>query len=115
MANLRKRGALAGLTCVLVAAGLSLLWRPAHSMPDAVRIPILKEHPKGAPEAAAVFYHSDHQSYGCASCHPALFPEWPQGFTHAEMREERFCAVCHDGRAAFDVDKADCTICHVPE
>ena len=43
-------------------------------------------------------------------------PRRPQalvGFTHDEMREEKFCGRCHDGRGAFAIAGADCARCHV--
>ena len=113
------RGLWAGGGCLLVALVLSLavsLWgRPALSMPDAVRIPMLEPHPPGAPADAALFRHGRHDQFGCASCHPALFPQWRVGFTHRDMNEGRFCGACHDGSAGFDTATADCRSCHVPK
>jgi c(7)-type cytochrome triheme protein len=110
----RGRAGLAVAGCLLVAGALSLAWRPALSMPDSVRIPIVKPHPEGAPPDAALFRHGRHDTYGCAGCHPALFPQYGLGFTHEHMREGRFCGVCHDGRAATDVTAMSCEECHVP-
>jgi c(7)-type cytochrome triheme protein len=112
-----RRGLLAIVGCsgsLIVAIGLSLVWRPALSMPDAVRIPIVKPHPEAAPPDAALFRHGRHDQFGCATCHPSLFPKWRAGFTHADMNEGRFCGACHDGTAGFDLATADCKGCHAP-
>lgn len=101
--------------CLGFAGILCLWWRPAFSMPDSVRIPIVKAHPKGAPPDAALFQHGRHDQFNCNACHPALFPKWRAGFTHLDMREGRFCGACHDGTAAFEVGTADCRSCHVPK
>jgi c(7)-type cytochrome triheme protein len=108
-----RRGLLASGGCLLVAATLTLCWRPALSMPDAVRIPIVKPHPEGAPPDAALFRHGRHDQFTCSGCHPGLFPQWRAGFTHFDMNQGRFCGACHDGTAAFDVGTADCKDCHV--
>jgi c(7)-type cytochrome triheme protein len=110
-----RRGLLASGGCLLVAGALALWWRPVLSMPDAVRIPIVEPHPKGAPPDAALFRHGRHDQFTCAACHPGLFPQWRAGFTHFDMNEGRFCGACHDGTAAFDVRTADCKDCHVPK
>lgn len=109
-----RLGVWAGVGCLVVAAALTLSWRTALSMPDAVRIPIVKPHPQGAPPDAALFRHGRHDQFDCSTCHPSLFPMWKAGFTHAEMDEGRFCGTCHDGIAAPDVRGADCESCHVP-
>lgn len=95
---------------LIFALGLS--WRPALSMPDSVRIPIVEPHPEGLP--AARFLHGRHDQFNCGACHPALFPKWRAGFTHRDMNEGRFCGACHDGAAAFDLASAECKSCHVP-
>ena len=89
------------LGCLVVALVLSLGWRPAESMmPDSVRIPIVKQHPGGAPPDAALFQHGRHDNFSCAVCHPDAFPMWRAGFTHADMNTGRFCGMCHDGAGA---------------
>jgi len=98
--------------CLVVAGGLCLCWRPALSMPDSVRIPIVEDRPEGLP--AARFQHGRHDQFDCSACHPALFPKWRVGFTHRDMNEGRFCGACHDGSAASDLTAADCKSCHVP-
>ncbi|MFO7567108.1 MAG: cytochrome c3 family protein [Enhygromyxa sp.] len=110
-----RRGWLAVGGCLLVAGALSLVWRPALSMPDAVRIPIVEPRPDGARPDAALFRHGRHDQFSCAACHPGLFPKWRAGFTHRDMNEGRFCGACHDGTAGFDLREADCKSCHVPK
>lgn len=83
-------------------------------MPNDVRIPIVKKHPDGTPQAAALFRHDVHNQENCYACHPSVFPQYPLGFTHAEMNAGRFCGTCHDGYGGFDLKKAPCTRCHVP-
>jgi c(7)-type cytochrome triheme protein len=114
MLDQRRRWLAAIVVGLAVVGVVGLWWRPAVSMPDSVRIPIVKEHPKGTPPEAALFQHGRHDQFGCAACHPAVFPEWRAGFTHQDMRDGRFCGLCHDGTAAFDVDAVDCRSCHVP-
>jgi c(7)-type cytochrome triheme protein len=109
-----NRSNLAVCGCVAVAIVLSLVWRPVLSMPDAVRIPIVKPHPSGTPPDAALFRHGRHAQFDCSSCHPGLFPQWRDGFVHEDMRAGRFCGACHDGEAGFDMTTADCKACHVP-
>lgn len=92
-----------------IAAAPALLRAPA-AMPDAVRIPIVREHPQGAP--AALFRHSNHTNFMCHSCHPALFPSARVGFTHDDLRAGRYCASCHNGHVAWAIDGAACERCH---
>lgn len=110
-----RRGLGAALGCGAVALISSLWWRPAQSMmPDSVRIPIVKQHPEGAPADAALFRHGRHDNYSCAVCHPAVFPTWRAGFTHADMSAGRYCGMCHDGEAASATESMSCEGCHVP-
>lgn len=95
-----------------IAAAPALLRAPA-AMPDAVKIPIVRAHPPGAPAEAALFRHSNHGAFMCHSCHPTLFPSARVGFTHDDLRAGRFCAACHDDRAAWAIDGAKCERCHV--
>jgi c(7)-type cytochrome triheme protein len=81
------------------------------AFPAALRIP---RRPPGTPlPPRALFSHRGHQSFGCYACHPAVFPQAAVGFTHAEMREGKFCGRCHDGGGAFAIATADCARCHV--
>ena len=112
----RRRGLIAGFACLGVATLISLCWTPrAISMPDSVRIPIVEPHPEGAPQAPALFRHGRHDSFSCAACHPATFPEWRAGFTHQDMNDGRFCGTCHDGSAATAINTYACEDCHVPK
>ena len=111
----RAMSALGVAGCLAVAVALTLVWRPARSMPDAVRIPIVEPHPPGAPPDAARFLHGRHDQFSCSACHPALFPKWRAGFTHRDMNEGRFCGVCHDGSAAQAIASMECLSCHVPK
>lgn len=88
----------------------------ALGMPDKVRIPIVRPHGAGDPPDAAIFSHWDHDSYGCVSCHPSIFPQRKLGFTHDDMERGRYCGSCHDGQLAFSPkDKGvECESCHVP-
>jgi c(7)-type cytochrome triheme protein len=61
---------------------------------------------------AALFSHRAHQSFGCFACHPSLFPQAPLGFTHEDMRQDRFCGHCHQGAIAFAIEGASCARCH---
>lgn len=91
----------------VVVGGQALGWMPAT-----VRIPIVREHGKGDPEKAALFSHWGHNQYFCYTCHPTLFPQAAQGFTHDELDDGKFCAVCHSGRIAKSIDDMECTACH---
>lgn len=101
----------------LFALGLLIADWPsvATTMPDAVRIPVVKPHGKGPQEPPALFRHSLHSAASCVVCHPGLFPRYRLGFTHAEMNDGRFCATCHDGRAATAINDYKCEACHVPK
>jgi c(7)-type cytochrome triheme protein len=93
----------------VLAASVAL----AAAFPAVLRIP--RKNPDAAPVPRnALFSHRTHQAFGCYGCHPAVFPQALQGFTHADMREGRFCGRCHDGRASFAIEGAPCARCHVP-
>ena len=82
------------------------------AFPAVVRIP--RRDPAAAPGVPwALFSHRAHASFGCYACHPSLFPQALAGFTHEEMRAERFCGRCHDGHVAFAIQGAACSGCHV--
>jgi len=63
----------------------------------------------------AVFPHWKHRMYfKCNVCHEALF-QMQVGADHITMdavRDGQFCAVCHDGKTAFEVSFDTCEICH---
>ncbi len=110
-----RRGAIArsGLTwasslvAVVLFATLAALALPAR-----LRIPKLAPHPSGAPAAAAAFSHAGHSAMACYTCHPGLFPQALQGFSHGDMRQGRYCGACHDGAAATAIAKMRCQECH---
>ncbi len=61
------------------------------------------------------FPHQLHQvRYRCKACHLELFePEaGAQTVTMADIAEGKACGRCHDGRAAFGVEAANCSRCH---
>lgn len=98
-----------------IALGALLLALPlvGLAVPDTVRIPKVKDHPAGTPQAAALFSHWEHGSQRCYACHPETFPQAPLGFTHADMNEKRFCGRCHGGGEAPPVHAYRCERCHV--
>ncbi len=63
----------------------------------------------------AVFPHWVHRArYRCYVCHPAPF-EMKQGANPVTMdtiKKGEYCGVCHNGRAAFNVDFQNCARCH---
>ncbi len=77
---------------------------------DTIRIPVQKPHEE--PAQAALFSHWEHNQFTCFSCHPSLFPQRPEGFTHADMDAGNYCGACHDGRTAFSYNDVDCATCH---
>ncbi len=68
-----------------------------------------------------MFNHDSHVSVeaaDCTKCHPRLFKILEPGQTtdgapikHEAMKAKRQCGACHDGKAAFGLDK-DCENCH---
>ena len=98
-----------------LAAGLALIAAPvfAAAYPATLRIPPQKPRAGGTPPAA-LFSHKTHAGFGCAGCHPGVFPQAPVGFSHAEMKRGEFCGGCHDGELAFAIQGAACARCHVP-
>jgi len=63
----------------------------------------------------AVFPHWKHRLYfTCNVCHESLF-KMQAGADHITMdavRNGKFCAVCHDGKTAFEVSFDTCEVCH---
>jgi c(7)-type cytochrome triheme protein len=100
----------------MVGAG-AIAWamwtRAASPMPDVVRIPPVTARPQGSSLPPALFRHGTHAQLNCYACHPSLFPQYPKGFTHADMNAGAYCGACHDGVAAFSVREAKCEGCHV--
>ena len=97
---------LAGLLAVLLSS-VAL----GAAFPAVLRIP--RKNAGVTVPPPAMFSHRTHQTFGCYACHPTVFPQAPVGFTHAEMREGKFCGRCHDGRASFAIEGAPCGRCHV--
>jgi c(7)-type cytochrome triheme protein len=100
----------AAALAVTAVGGLSLA---VVAVPDTVRIPKAHPHPPGTPQEAALFSHWGHGSTRCFACHPALFPQAPAAFTHADMRQGRFCGSCHRGGEARAIPTYRCEQCHV--
>lgn len=94
---------------LLLAAGPVV----AAAYPATVRIPPEKARAGGSPPAA-LFSHKTHAGFGCAGCHPSVFPQAAVGFSHADMSRGRYCGGCHDGELAFAIQGAACARCHVP-
>jgi c(7)-type cytochrome triheme protein len=106
---MRARASYLSIPAVLVVSAAAF----AAAFPAVLRIPPKNPAaPRSVP--AALFSHRSHQSFGCFACHPSVFPQAPLGFTHAEMREGRFCGQCHNGAMAFAIERADCKRCHAP-
>jgi len=108
-----RRWKLAGGFALLTAAVLAL---PVMGLavPDRVVIPSKTPRSEGTPPPPARFSHLRHGVYRCYTCHPALFPQAPLAFTHADMAEGRYCGSCHDGRQATAVTAMSCEGCHEP-
>lgn len=81
------------------------------AFPAVLRIP--RRNPGVTVPPRALFSHRTHQSFGCYSCHPAVFPQALVGFTHEEMQAGKFCGHCHDGQVGFAIAGAECARCHV--
>jgi c(7)-type cytochrome triheme protein len=102
--------ALVGLVVLVMLVAVA-----GFALPGRLRIPKLAPHPPGTPAAAALFSHVRHAAMPCYMCHPSIFPQAPLGFTHAEMRQGRYCGACHDGLEASAIEKLACQECHVDE
>lgn len=76
-----------------------------------VRIERVPEARKGPPNAH--FSHWEHNQQHCYACHPSVFPQANEGFTHADMKAGRACGACHDGTAAVAISSLKCETCHV--
>lgn len=70
---------------------------------------------EGGAMGKVVFDGQKHADAGlkCTNCHPSIFP-MKKGEVKITAPHEagKFCATCHDGTKAFDVN-ADCARCHV--
>lgn len=68
----------------------------------------------GDEEGPATFPHAAHQRVmKCFNCHPSIFSYDKNIMTHDDFDQGKFCATCHDGRIAWDIEDADCETCHV--
>lgn len=102
---MNRIGAVIVATAILVLTSIGT----AALMPDVFRI---EPRSKRSAPPAALFSHSDHSARHCLRCHPSIFPQERTGFTHAEMKEGRFCGACHNGENAWAVDAVPCSRCH---
>lgn len=83
----------------------------AVTSPQDVRLPPLEPRKRPAP---ALFSHWRHAEQQCFNCHPAVFAQQRFGFTHAQMKEGRYCAACHDGKRGKAISAMTCESCHAP-
>lgn len=64
----------------------------------------------------SIFPHWIHRiNYRCDACHNKLF-EMKTGTTPINkdlMKEGKVCAVCHNGKQAFDDGFENCNRCHI--
>lgn len=72
---------------------------------------------EGGKEGSITFVHKTHvagQKLKCTDCHDKLFTKKREAkITKADHSEQKFCAVCHDGKKAFSMTaEADCAKCH---
>jgi len=91
------------LTPALVAAPIAVL-----AIPESIKLPTAPDQE----EVGATFSHWSHSEYGCFVCHPTLFPQQKQSFTHDDMDKGMYCGACHNGKLAFAPGDADCETCH---
>jgi c(7)-type cytochrome triheme protein len=78
----------------------------------------IKYEAKGS-KGPVLFSHETHvntQKAKCAVCHPKIFKLKKEAkMTKAEHGENKYCAICHDGKKAFGLTaEADCAKCHKP-
>jgi c(7)-type cytochrome triheme protein len=109
----RRNVALLASAFVLAVAVQAALAPGGAAVPDIVRVPRARPHPRGTPPENASFSHWRHGAYRCFACHPAIFPQAPEAFTHADMSLGRYCGRCHDGAESRAVRDYRCEACHV--
>jgi len=109
------RSALVAASCAAGLACAALVL--AAGAPPELRLPrdIVYTRSKDSP-GPVVFSHATHVAIAdnrCTGCHPAPFRMLkPAGaMTHDDMNAGRSCGLCHDGKAATDVQD-DCEHCH---
>lgn len=69
----------------------------------------------GGKTPLAVFPHWKHRMYfTCTVCHDTLFKmqAGADRITMDAIRDGKFCAVCHNGKTAFEVGFDTCELCH---
>ncbi|MGD8559870.1 MAG: cytochrome c3 family protein [Gammaproteobacteria bacterium] len=75
---------------------------------------VLNETSKGAGMAPVIFPHWVHRmKYSCRACHETLgfkMKAGTSGITMQKIFQGEFCAVCHNGKVAFET--AQCQLCH---
>jgi len=105
---------LALCTLMLVSVGLAFPSRADKVLGD-ITIPRKGgESPNVTPEA--VFPHWKHRLYfKCTACHEGLFQmkAGADNITMDALRNGKYCAVCHNGKTAFQVGFEYCDVCHV--
>ncbi|MDH5648166.1 MAG: hypothetical protein OEY67_00805 [Gammaproteobacteria bacterium] len=68
--------------------------------------------PGPTPMFDALFPHSSHTQWlDCSSCHPKIFRYRGTKITMQDIRERKYCGVCH-GPVAFPADADNCGRCH---
>ena len=69
--------------------------------------------PKSAGMGEIIFSHKKHVAWnGCEVCHPEVFKGGKRGaqqYTMEEIKQSKFCGVCHT-KVAFPIE--DCSRCH---
>jgi c(7)-type cytochrome triheme protein len=108
--------ALVGLGTVSLAETVPQLADVMPRLAKAYTFPKTEKSP-----GKVTFNHDSHVSAkdaDCTKCHPRLFKILEPGATadgaplrHDTMKVKRQCGACHDGKAAFGLDK-DCDNCH---
>ena len=75
---------------------------------------VLNETSKAAGMNPVIFPHWVHRSkYSCRACHESLgfkMKVGTSGITMQKIFAGEFCAVCHNGKTAFETAK--CQLCH---
>ena len=107
---IRRRWPWVILACVflLAAAATSLSFIP----PSFVKM--TRAPDAGDEEDPATFPHAAHQRvFLCFNCHPSIFSYDKNVMTHDDFDRGAFCARCHDGRASWKIEDAECETCHV--
>ena len=103
------KNALIGAVCLLVMS--HFLTHQAYAEYGDV---VLNETSKAAGMNPVIFPHWLHRTkYSCRACHEALgfkMKAGSSGITMQKIFAGEFCAVCHNGKTAFETAK--CQLCH---